>query len=84
MVIDQVYSAVKSGKESKDNSEKHSRSMVKAISWRTVGTLDTILLSWLIAGDWTIAISIGSVELLTKTSLYYFHERIWNNIKWGK
>lgn len=84
MVIDQVYSVIKSGKSSKVKSDKHARSIVKAISWRAIGTLDTILLSWFIAGDWKIAISIGSVELLTKTFFYYFHERIWNNIKWGK
>lgn len=58
--------------------------MAKALSWRVVGTLDTVLISWIIAGDLTIAFSIGSVELITKTFIYYFHERLWNKIKWGK
>ncbi|WP_157515091.1 DUF2061 domain-containing protein [Gaetbulibacter saemankumensis] len=64
--------------------EKPLRSIVKSLSWRTVGTLDTILISWFITGELTLAFSIGSVELVTKMVLYFFHERIWNSIKWGK
>jgi uncharacterized membrane protein len=64
--------------------EKPARSVVKSISWRIIGTLDTILISWVITGQLTLAFSIGSVELVTKMVLYFFHERIWNGIKWGK
>lgn len=64
--------------------EKPLRSIVKSISWRIIGTLDTILISWLITGHLTLAFKIGSVELVTKMVLYFFHERIWNSIKWGK
>ena len=62
-------------------SEKPMRSVV---SWRTIGTLDTILISWLITGKLDLAFSIGGIELVTKMVLYFFHERIWNSIKWGK
>jgi uncharacterized membrane protein len=64
--------------------EKPIRSIVKSISWRIIGTLDTILISWAITGQLALAFSIGSVELVTKMVLYFFHERIWNTIKWGK
>lgn len=64
--------------------EKPLRSIVKSISWRMIGTLDTILISWLITGHLTLAFQIGSIELVTKMVLYFFHERIWNTIKWGK
>ncbi|MFI0428445.1 DUF2061 domain-containing protein [Mariniflexile sp. HMF6888] len=64
--------------------EKPLRSVVKSISWRLIGTLDTILISWLITGQLKLAFSIGSIELVTKMVLYFFHERIWNRIKWGK
>lgn len=64
--------------------EKPLRSIVKSLSWRLIGTLDTVLISWLITGELTLAFSIGSVELVTKMILYFFHERIWNNIKWGR
>ena len=65
-------------------SEKPLRSIVKSLSWRTVGTIDTILISWIITGQLTLAVSIGSIELFTKVVLYFLHERAWNQIKWGK
>ena len=66
------------------SSEKPKRSIVKSISWRIVGTLDTIIISWIITGTLTLAFSIGFVELMSKMVLYFFHERIWNKIQWGK
>lgn len=65
-------------------SENPVRSIVKSISWRVVGTIDTVLISWLITGTLSVAFSIGSIELVSKMILYFFHERIWNTIKWGK
>lgn len=64
--------------------DKHYRSFVKAVSWRAIGTLDTILISWLITGRLTFAISIGAVELFTKMVLYYLHERLWERIAFGR
>jgi len=64
--------------------EKHYRSMVKAISWRATGTLDTIIISWLITGHLKWAFSIGFVELFTKVGLYYMHERVWDRLKFGR
>ena len=64
--------------------ENRKRSIVKAISWRMLGTIDTMLISWLITGKLVLAVSIGTTELLTKTLLYYVHERIWNRIKFGR
>ena len=52
------------------------RSILKTISWRIVGTLDTMCLGWLITGDPTVGLKIGALELITKFILYYFHERI--------
>ncbi len=64
--------------------EKHYRSVVKAISWRVTGTLDTIVISFIITGHLKWALSIGFVELFTKITLYYLHERIWNRISFGR
>lgn len=66
------------------NSEKPIRSFVKALSWRAVGTLDTLVVSYVLTGQIGLATSIASIDFLTKLVLYFFHERIWNNIKWGK
>jgi adenylylsulfate kinase len=63
------------------NTESHTRSIAKAISWRTLGTIDTFVLSWIITGQVELAAAIGGVELITKTALYYLHERLWTKIK---
>ncbi len=65
-------------------SEKPVRSIVKAISWRIVGTMDTIGISWLLTGEVNTALAIGSLELITKMLLYFGHERIWNKINFGR
>ncbi len=64
--------------------EKPYRSVVKAISWRTVGTIDTIVVSYFITGNLVMAASIGTIEVITKMALYYFHERAWNKISFGR
>jgi uncharacterized membrane protein len=66
----------------KGNTDSHSKSLVKSISWRILGTLDTIAISWALTGTLSVALSIGSIEVFTKFFLYYGHERIWNSIKW--
>lgn len=53
------------------------RHVAKALSWRTLGTIDTMIIGWLVSGDPMIGVSIGSIEILTKVVLYYFHERVW-------
>lgn len=60
------------------------RSALKAITWRIIGTVDTFLLSWIITKEPVTAGAIASFEVLTKTILYYLHERGWNNIQWGR
>lgn len=64
--------------------ENIKRSIVKTISWRVVGTLATVTISYLITGTLALAFSIGGIELVSKMVLYFFHERAWTNIKWGK
>jgi uncharacterized membrane protein len=53
------------------------RHIAKTITWRAIGTLDTLLLSWFISGDISTGLQIGGLELVTKMILYYFHERLW-------
>ena len=59
------------------------RHLAKAITWRIVGTLDTMLLGWFISGDFKVGASIGLLELLTKMVLYYIHERAWYQSGFG-
>lgn len=84
MILDLFFNRNLNVRKRKPNEEKIRRSIVKTISWRLVGTLDTIIISWIITGEITMALSIGSIELVSKMLLYFFHERAWNKIKWGK
>jgi sulfate adenylyltransferase large subunit len=64
--------------------ETHGRSLAKAISWRATGSLDTFVVAVLITGSSKVAGSVALAEILTKTLIYYFHERVWAVITWGK
>ena len=64
--------------------EHKKRSIAKAISWRTLGTVDTMLISFIVTGSPLAAVSIGGFELLNKTLLNYFHERASNKINFGR
>ncbi len=64
--------------------ENLKRTLLKTISWRVVGTLATVVISYVITGTLALAFSIGAIELVSKMALYFFHERAWNTIKWGK
>ncbi|HIF88447.1 MAG TPA: DUF2061 domain-containing protein [Candidatus Thioglobus sp.] len=64
--------------------DKTSRSVWKAVSWRIIATMDTVIISYLITGSLKMAASIGSIEVVTKVFLYYYHERAWNKISFGR
>ncbi len=66
------------------NKDAHARSVAKAVTWRVTGSIDTFILSLLITGNLKIAGSISAVEVVTKILLFYFHERAWSLIAWGK
>ena len=57
------------------------RHIVKTISWRFLGTIDTLMLSWLITGDFFTGFKISIIEVITKMVLYYFHEQFWYKSK---
>ena len=64
--------------------ESHLRSLIKGISWRITGTVDTIVVASFVTHDFSTALKIGAVEVFTKIALYYGHERVWQKIGWGK
>ena len=66
----------------KDSSQK--RHIAKTITWRIVGTIDTVILSWIISGDPLVGLKIGGAEVITKMLLYYLHERVWFKINLTK
>src|SRR4051812_37905220 len=64
--------------------DSHARSLIKGITWRITGTMDTMVMAFIVTGQVSSAIKIGLTEVLTKIVLYYFHERVWNGIKFGR
>ena len=56
---------------------KHKRHILKTITWRIIGTLDTMIIAWIITGSWEWGLAIGGIEVFTKMILYFLHERIW-------
>lgn len=64
--------------------DKHYRSLIKGVSWRITGSIDTLIISYFITGKLKLALGIMSVEFFTKVALYYFHERIWEKLSFGR
>jgi uncharacterized membrane protein len=64
--------------------DKHYRSLVKAVSWRITGSIDTMIITFLITHRIKWALTVSGVELFTKIGLYYVHERVWENVPLGR
>jgi uncharacterized membrane protein len=59
------------------------RHLLKTITWRIIGTIDTVVIGWAVSGDPLIGLTIGSFEIITKMILYFIHERVWYKINFG-
>ena len=64
--------------------ETHVRSVAKAVSWRIVATLTTVLLVYVFTRNLVVSGGVGVSELLSKLLIYYVHERVWNAIGFGR
>ena len=64
--------------------ESTQRSIAKALTYRILSVSLTFLTSFIITGKLSWATAIASTEALTKMALYYFHERAWGRVNWGK
>lgn len=64
--------------------DTRSRSFAKAISWRVTGSVDTMIISLVITGSLKLAAAIGFTEVVTKSVLYYLHERAWLRVPYGR
>ena len=58
-------------------------SLIKAVTWRTIGSLDTAMWAWIYTGNGLTGLKIGGYEVLTKILLYYIHERLWARVPIG-
>ena len=59
------------------------RHIAKTITWRIVGTIDTMIVAWFITGNPMTGLKVGGMEVLTKMILYFAHERVWFKVNYG-
>lgn len=64
--------------------EHHKRSLLKAITFRVLATTAELLVTFMITHRYDITIGLVVATDTATTLLYYFHERLWNRIKWGR
>lgn len=64
--------------------ETNLRSFAKAVSWRAVGSMDTTMMAYIFTRHIGTSLAIGGSEVLTKTVLYYLHERVWTRVRFGR
>jgi uncharacterized membrane protein len=65
-------------------SDTNTRSIVKTVTWRITGSGSTFLIVYLTTGQLFLSSGIAMTQLFANSILYWFHERIWNRIKWGR
>jgi len=64
--------------------ETKSRSILKTFSWRFFATLTTVIVVFIFTGETKLAFTVGGVGIVIKMTLYFFHERLWNKIHFGR
>jgi uncharacterized membrane protein len=57
---------------------------MKSVSWRVVASLTTISLVLIFTGSLNLALEVGLFEVVAKLVLFFFHERVWNRLPWGR
>ena len=67
-----------------NNGDTPLRSLVKAYSYRCCGTMTTMIISYIVTGKIIVSLAIGGTEMVVKPLVYWFHERFWNKVSWGK
>jgi uncharacterized membrane protein len=77
------HDASQKGKDHTGPPESHTRSIVKALSWRVIALLVTFFVVWIVTGKIEFAATAGGADALIKLLLYYLHERGWSYSRFG-
>ena len=64
--------------------DSHKRSLIKSLSYRAFGTVVTMVVAWLVTGEWGDAMVVGVGDSAAKFVFFYAHERIWARIDYGR
>jgi len=65
-------------------SVKKSRSLVKSLTWRVVALLTTFITLYALSKDINMATLATVITNGVNFVAYYYHERVWNSVSWGK
>ena len=60
------------------------RKVLKSVSFRLIATLITIVLVLVFTREIMVSLQVGAAEFFAKIVLYYFHERLWNMLRFGR
>jgi len=63
--------------------ESHLRSIVKGLTWRIVASATILVITYYSTGDIDMALKVTGIEFFVKLALYYFHERLWQQVPIG-
>ncbi|MPM12997.1 hypothetical protein SDC9_59352 [bioreactor metagenome] len=80
---ERIWNSIRAGRRD-DGSVAPWRSLVKSISYRFFGSLDTTLLSFLVTGNIGNSFILSGTEVVTKVGFFYLHERAWSHVRWGR
>ncbi len=70
--------------------DSHTRSIIKAISWRIAATITTVVIVFMLTRSLEmsqrikISTAVGMLDIIAKHILYYLHERVWSAIGFGR
>jgi len=60
------------------------RTISKIISWRILITGSNFVVPWILTGSLGQAAAFMSIAIVVNIAIFYFHERVWNRVSWGK
>ena len=64
--------------------ESNYRSIVKAVSYRILGSTTTAIIFYVLTGKGSLSLSAGVLDMVAKIGVYFIHERVWNHINFGR
>lgn len=62
----------------------YARTILKTLSWRAIATITTMVIVYLYTREMALSLGVGIFEVTSKLALYYFHERAWQRVPWGR
>lgn len=60
--------------------ETHTRTVIKAISWRVVATCISMTIVFILTRKIILTLEFGVIEVLAKLTFYYLHDRTWQKV----